>query len=63
MSFLSEKEFVCPYCASPNVVSLEAGEGSQYEIVTDCEVCCRPIVVSVRLTEDDCEIEAHGENE
>ena len=61
--YLSEKEFLCPYCGCPNTISLDAGQGKEYELITDCEVCCRPIIVNVRMIEDDCELDIHGENE
>ena len=63
MDLSSEKEFACPYCGSPNAISLDSGQGKRYELVTDCETCCRPIVVQVRVTASDCELEVHAENE
>ena len=42
--------FPCPYCGErlQTCVELIAGERSYIE---DCEVCCRPIELSVELTE------------
>lgn len=38
----------CPFCGQPFAVYGEIGMMDQ-EIVTDCEVCCRPISVQVSL--------------
>ncbi len=59
---MSEKEFRCPYCGSSNIISLES-QSRQYEVVTDCETCCKPIVVRVRMVEGSSELEVRGENE
>ena len=53
---------MCPYCGSPNTLGVE-DEGRHYELVTDCETCCRPIVVSVRNIDGDYEVDARAENE
>ena len=63
MSYGSENNFQCPYCGKSNLLSLDIGDGNQYEMVTDCEVCCRPIVVHVRINDDEIEIDARAENE
>jgi hypothetical protein len=63
MSFLSEKEFLCPYCGSCNQISLDYGQGKQYELVTDCEICCRPIIIYVRIIDNDYAVDARAENE
>ena len=63
MSLTTDKEFLCPYCGSENTISVDAGQGRQFALLTDCEICCRPIVVQVRQEEGDCILEAHAENE
>ncbi len=36
----------CPYCGEPIELLVDESErGQQY--IEDCEVCCRPIVISV----------------
>ncbi len=37
--------FACPYCGTEQTVRLEPGAGAKQEFVTDCEICCRPIVI------------------
>lgn len=46
----------CPHCGEPFTIGFDVSEGSA-EFVVDCEVCCRPIAVAVRLG-DDGEIES-----
>ncbi len=41
---LPEFDFVCPYCWQPNSALLDPGDRAR-SWVTDCEVCCRPIVL------------------
>ena len=39
---------MCPFCESDTLVSLDGEEG-EVEIVSDCENCCRPISMSVKV--------------
>lgn len=59
-----EQFFNCPACAGRISVLIDfCGEGKQ-EYVSDCEVCCRPIVVSVSLKNGQIvHFEARKENE
>ena len=41
----------CPHCGETFAIAFEASEGSA-EFVVDCEVCCRPMTVSVRVSDD-----------
>jgi len=41
------EEVFCPYCGQAIEVVIDASAGSQ-EYVEDCEICCRPIVFTVR---------------
>ena len=38
----------CPHCGETFEIMQDAGEGNA-EFVVDCEVCCRPMTVVVRL--------------
>ena len=62
MSLLPEKEFFCPYCGSENNISLDGGQGRQYSLVVDCEICCRPIVIQVKMIDHEYELEVRAEN-
>ena len=39
---------LCPYCGQRFEMELDAYDGAQ-ELTTDCEVCCRPLVVRVEF--------------
>lgn len=39
---------ICPHCGESFDLALDASEGSA-EFTVDCEVCCRPMLVSVRV--------------
>jgi len=41
----------CPYCGEHFDTSIDLTGGEQ-EYVEDCQVCCRPIVVRIRLHSD-----------
>ena len=42
----------CPYCGEAFESSADASAGSQV-YVEDCAVCCRPIVVSIEVGDED----------
>jgi hypothetical protein len=42
----------CPYCAEEVEITLDPGSGSSQQYVEDCQVCCRPWLVSVSYDED-----------
>lgn len=41
----------CPYCGEPIEILLEPSDGSQ-RYIEDCQVCCRPITISVTVDEE-----------
>jgi hypothetical protein len=41
----------CPYCGEPLTLFVDDSAGAQ-SYVEDCHVCCRPMVVRVRVDED-----------
>jgi len=44
----------CPHCGELFSLAFEAAEGSA-EFVIDCEVCCRPMSVAVRVVDGEIE--------
>ncbi len=38
----------CPYCGEPETVVIDCSQGSQ-TYVEDCQVCCRPMELTVTL--------------
>jgi len=51
MNGLEAVDIQCPYCWEIIEITIDCSITSQ-EYVEDCEVCCRPIVMSVELSED-----------
>lgn len=53
----------CPYCGEPIELLLDASAGDQ-RYIEDCQVCCRPITVTVTVDEDgDAQARVAGEDE
>ena len=44
----------CPHCGESFSLALDVSEGSA-EFTVDCEVCCRPMKVSVQLQDGEIE--------
>lgn len=44
----------CPHCGETFNLALDVSEGSA-EFTVDCEVCCRPMLVTVRINEGEIE--------
>ena len=44
--WLTEYDVDCPFCAERITLLIDASEGSQ-NYIEDCQVCCRPIDVTV----------------
>ncbi|WP_396206270.1 CPXCG motif-containing cysteine-rich protein [Gemmatimonas sp.] len=42
----------CPYCGESVEITLDPGGGANQQYIEDCQVCCRPWVVSVSYDED-----------
>lgn len=53
----------CPYCGEAVEILIDASIPSQ-SYIEDCQVCCRPITLSVEIDEDgEAQVRASGENE
>jgi cysteine-rich CPXCG protein len=46
MNLEEEIEVTCPYCGAAFTTFADTSEGS-FSTIEDCEVCCRPIEISV----------------
>jgi hypothetical protein len=46
--YLEERRIACPYCAAPVVIVIDRSAGEQ-DYIEDCQVCCRPLIIGVRL--------------
>lgn len=45
---LDATEISCPYCGEAIEILLDASAGDQ-QYIEDCQVCCRPITVTVTV--------------
>lgn len=52
MDLTDDITFSCPYCAQPNAVAADPSGGRLQVFTVDCEVCCRPIRITLRLDGD-----------
>jgi hypothetical protein len=50
MNFLQEISIQCPYCAEQIGILVDCSVAFQ-EYIEDCQVCCRPIIFSVAVSE------------
>lgn len=41
----------CPHCGETFSLAFDVSEGSA-EFTVDCEVCCRPMTIAVRVSDD-----------
>ena len=48
----NDYEFSCPYCGTEISVRLDVAGGSKQVFVYDCEVCCRPMHITVAFAGD-----------
>ncbi|MCG8324886.1 MAG: CPXCG motif-containing cysteine-rich protein [Thiotrichales bacterium] len=62
MNSLNEKTIQCPWCWEHITVLVDPSVTAA-EYVEDCQVCCRPILLSIQFSEDRIEIIALRENE
>ncbi|MEO6800326.1 MAG: CPXCG motif-containing cysteine-rich protein [Rhodanobacter sp.] len=53
----------CPYCGESIEILIDASIPEQ-QYIEDCQVCCRPITLNIRVEEDGTvQVRASGENE
>ncbi|HTV86464.1 MAG TPA: CPXCG motif-containing cysteine-rich protein [Dyella sp.] len=54
----------CPYCGEHIQILIDASAGSEQSYVEDCQVCCAPIDIHVRIGEDGhAHVTAAGQND
>ncbi len=63
MNELTEESIGCPYCGEAITILVDHSLTEQ-EYVEDCQVCCRPIVLTVTIGPDGyAAVSASSENE
>ncbi|MDJ0696419.1 CPXCG motif-containing cysteine-rich protein [Mastigocoleus sp. MO_188.B34] len=56
-------EYYCAYCGETNLTFVDLTGGYQQSYVEDCQVCCRPNVLFLRIDEETLNIEIDTEYE
>jgi hypothetical protein len=41
--------FICPYCLQNNTILVDVTEGKHQELIEDCQVCCRPVNLTIEV--------------
>ncbi|RMH24508.1 MAG: CPXCG motif-containing cysteine-rich protein [Candidatus Hydrogenedentota bacterium] len=41
--------YFCNYCGARNTISVDPTGGANQEYIEDCEVCCRPNLLRIRM--------------
>ncbi|MGF1497027.1 MAG: CPXCG motif-containing cysteine-rich protein [Elainellaceae cyanobacterium] len=54
-------DYICAFCGEPNTTFIDLSAGGQQSYVEDCQVCCRPNFLYIRIDEDTLEIEIDTE--
>lgn len=63
MTGLEEVDIQCPYCGEAITILVDCSISEQ-QYVEDCQVCCRPIMITVSLDEQGLpQVEVRSENE
>jgi len=64
MSLEEFDNFCCPYCGETNQLFVDITGGPSQQLVVDCEVCCAPIVLNIRIKAGEIlSVDARRENE
>ena len=42
-----DEEFICCFCFQPNSIFIDPSGGSSQKYVEDCQVCCRPNILTI----------------
>jgi hypothetical protein len=52
MPLEQNENFSCPYCGEPNGLLVDVSGGADQEFVVDCEVCCAPVLVRLKVRQE-----------
>ena len=50
-------EYFCAFCGEPNFTFVDLSAGMEQSYVEDCQVCCRPNILYLRVDEQTLDIE------
>jgi DNA replicative helicase MCM subunit Mcm2 (Cdc46/Mcm family) len=57
---IDETRYICPTCGEEIVIPVDPSEGTYQELVEDCPICCRPVVIRLEFVDEQtvrCEVE------
>lgn len=60
---LNSVEVSCPYCGEPQEIEVDPSGGKRQSYTEDCQVCCRPWRVQVRIQGGEAEVQLFAEDE
>ena len=55
--------YVCPVCGESIESAADPSQGSSQQYVEDCQVCCRPLVLSLRIRGQSVEVGVEPESD
>ncbi len=55
--------FSCPVCGQTIESSADPSQGETQRYVEDCQVCCRPLILEVRISDGSAHVSALPETE
>jgi len=55
--------YICPWCGQGNETTADPSQGAEQRYVEDCQVCCRPLELHVRISDGEAYAEATPEAE
>lgn len=58
-----DSEFRCAYCGETNATTVDPSAGLRQQYVEDCQVCCRPNLLSIGVDPEDLEATIESEEE
>lgn len=56
-------EYICAFCGESNTTFIDMSGGMQQSYLEDCQVCCRPNILYVRIDEDTLDVEIDSDYE
>ena len=56
-------EYICAFCGEANSTFVDISAGMQQSYVEDCQVCCRPNILFIRVDEHTLDVEIETDYE
>ena len=56
-------EYTCAFCGETNLTFVDLSVGNQQSYIEDCQVCCRPNRLYLRVDEDTLEVQIESNYE